>query len=248
MISRRGKVAIAVLISGLAVSSAFAVFDHFYLQRTDFNGVYRISPDSFYSGKPLPPSYNMPAAEVLPNLTGNFTAHYSLAEFPYTMWENNSAGQFKFGLTFGFWPNGSDNITGIPFNSEVNPTVWLGLLSEHLNFSGYLGIKAVDITAYSSLPYVSPIDFGNASSPSPWSMYVVYEHAYFNQREVNVGTLGNVYFIHPVKQFPGPGNALFTLYTGQYYLVLKLGLYSITPFGTHFIEEVNISEPWVHVT
>lgn len=248
MVSRRRKVAIAVFISALAVSSAFAVMYFFYTQRADFNGVYKISPDGFYSGAPLPPQHPVPAFQFGPNLTGNFTEHYTLVDFPYTVWENNSFGEFKFGLTFGFWPNGSDNITGIPYNSVVNPNLWMGLISEKYNYSGFLGIKPVDITAYSSLPYVSTINFGNLSNPSPWSMYVAYENALINQKVVSIGTLGNVYFIHPVNQFAGPGKALFTLYSGQYYLEIKLDLYAITLFGTHFLTEVTISEPWVHVT
>lgn len=78
-------------------------------------------------------------------------------------------------------------------------------------------------------------------------MYKVYESILVNQREVTIGTLGNVYSIHPANQIAGPGKALFTLYSGQYYLELKLDLYAITFLGTHFLTEVNISEPWVHV-
>lgn len=248
MVSQRKKVVIAVFIVAITITSAFATLDYFYTHQTDYNGVYKITKDPYYSGKALPLPFNVTAFEYAFNQTGNFTAHYTLVGFPYTFWENRSFGQFEFGVTFGFYPNGSDNLIGIPFNSEVAPRIWIGLLSAHYNYSGFLGIKPISMTAYSSLPYVSPINYGNISNPQLWNMYTVEEYTNVTTRQVNIITFGDVYYIHPVNQLIGSSKALYTLHSGQYYLLLQLDLYRITPFRTQFLTGMNISEPWVHIT
>lgn len=245
MFTRRKKIVVAVFLAAISVISAFAILDYLYNKQTDFNGVYKFAPDQYYFGKSLPSSYSVPAYEYAYNMTGNFTAQYRLVPFPYTVWENGTFGSFEFGVTFGT-QSGPMRVIGIPFNAHISPYVWIGLLSAKYNFSGYLGYKPISLIAYSNLSYVSPINFTYLIEPSVWNLYTVNQTANISTREVVVNTLGTVNYLYPYI----PANetkVLFTLYSGVYYLVLKLELYSITPFQTHSLTEFTITEPWVIV-
>lgn len=247
MITRRKKIIIAVFIAAITVTASFAFLDYLYNRQTNFNGVYKFAPDPYYSGTPLPPSYQVPAYNYQHNLTGNFTAHYNLVSFPYYVWKNGTYGSFQFGITFGRSNSGFIYVPAAPANARILPLIWIGLVSANYNFSGFLGFKPLSLTAYTNIPFMNPINYTNNLEPSVWNMYTVNQTANISGGQVTVNTLGTVNYLYPVIPSNSTSTVISTLFPGQYYLVLKLDLYSITPFQTHFLTELTITEPWVYM-
>lgn len=247
MLTRRKKIILAVFMAAISIISAFAILDYLYSKQTDFNGVYKFAYDPYYSGTSLPPSYTVPAYMYAYNMTGNFTAHYRLVTFPYIIWENESFGSFEFGVTLGSPSPGPVHVQGIPSNAQMHPYIWIGLLKAKYNFSGSLGFKPIDVSAFSDLPFLSPINLTNVINPSVWSMYNVNQTANLSTRNVTINTLGTVNYLYPLISTKNTDTYISTLYAGEYYLVLKMDLYSITPFQTHKLTTMNITEPWIYV-
>ena len=87
---RRKKILVAVLLAAIITVPAVTIWLYQYQEDSSYGGAYKLAVDSYYSGNPLPKPYSVPASYYQFNLTGQVTVSYSLANYSFYRWINDS--------------------------------------------------------------------------------------------------------------------------------------------------------------
>ena len=248
-----GKKTMAVAaVMLLAIASSAFYFLHAYETGMTYDGVDRLVLNGYYNGQPLPAPRSAPAKDFMGNMSGNFTVSYALGRFSYVIPVNDSLGSFAVGVYFGPCPYYgpatpcSTYTGGLPRNVSfsLSPIVVISLLGANYSRSGFLGFNATRLSAHDGARIINYTTRFSSFPVKLWSTGSIINPA---AREETIPTLGTVYEVNPIITNITRIN-LFDYGQGLYYVDLQLNLYRITPFGTSFLQTLNITEPWIDIS
>lgn len=242
---RRKKILFAVLVAAIITVPAVTIWLYQYQEDSSYGGAYKLAVDRYYSGNPLPKPYSVPASYYQFNLTGQVTVSYSLANYSYYRWINDSLGSFEIGISFGSFNRIQIYLPGAPPGAEIDPFVYMGIVSSNYSGYGFLGFVPTDLRTFDSFSSVGATNITSKFQPTTENL--IPANTYFNTTTMNVtiSTLGRYTNLDPLV--PNGGIKISSMLPGQYYLSLSLRFYDILPLGNKYLGDVTITEPWVDV-